>query len=215
MAKTERIIILGGGYSVKAQDVRTQTLMNHGLVIGVNDSCIYAPCDVGVSMDRLWMENRLATLQERETPIWLRQSAYRVNLKDSAQWPGLYFFENDHTANELSEDSDTLNGFNSGVCAINLAYHLKPHEVYLFGFDMNKSKAPSPYWYPSYNWPQAKPEGNTGDKTYVEWSQRFHTIAGQMHNAGIKVFNVNPDSALNNFTKIDYEDFTRRTSCVH
>lgn len=62
----KRIIILGSGWSVKAQGVDVDALKNYGRVIGVNDSGILANCNAVMSMDRLWMENRWPILQEKK-----------------------------------------------------------------------------------------------------------------------------------------------------
>ncbi len=209
LEQNKRIIILGGGYSVTDQGVEVNLLKDHGYVIGVNDSALLADCDIAVSMDRLWIDNRIDRLQEKGMTAYLRESAYRCNQKNRPKWPGLWLFDCDHEANELSNDPGTLNGFNSGVCAINLAYSLLPEEIFFFGFDMART-GPQPYWYPPYDWPQAKPEGNTGNKTYQVWSDRFKRIAAQLEEAKIKTYNVSPKSALSNFEKITYKEFLNK-----
>lgn len=203
------LIILASGYSVKAQGVDVNALKDRAYTIGVNDSGVRADVHAIVSMDRLWMENRIGMLRGLRKTTFLRESAYRVNLKDGEKWPGLYTFYCDHESDEMSGDDDTLNGFNSGVCALNLAYQIDPTNLYLFGFDMARL-GPQPYWHDPYEWPQAKPEGNTGDGTYRTWAQRFDRIADQFKAADINVFNVSPDSAIPNFPKITYQEFLRQ-----
>lgn len=201
----DRVIILGGGYSVKQMSVDVNDLTSHGLVIGVNDSGLHAKCDVTISMDRIWMENRIDHLRNAGCTTWLRDSAWRKNLKGQRKWPGLYFFENDHQSNVLSDQPDTLNGFNSGICAINLAYHWKPRELFIFGFDMKRLNPAQAYWYPAYDW--VRPQGNTTDKGYEDWAARFLLIDRQLTDAGIRTVNVSPKSAITNFEKMDYQGF--------
>ncbi len=206
MEPNDRIIILAGGYSVKEMRVDVNGLYKFGHVIGVNDSFLHAVCDYGISMDRLWIDNRLDRAKSLGLPLYLRRSAYRVN-NSGKNFPNVHLFDNDHTSDALSDHGGTLNGFNSGMCAINLAYQFKPKQIFLFGFDMTKKKKPQPYWYPAYDWPQARPEGNTGEAKYIEWSRMFFTAAAQLQAAGIKTFNVSPESQVQAFEKITYDEF--------
>lgn len=109
-------------------------------------------------------------------------------------------FENDHTSTDFAEDRGILNGTNSGFCALNLAYQLRPDRIILFGFDMNRSPEGSPYWYPDYPW--VKAGGATSGGKYQVWSAQFETAARSFKNAGIEVLNASPWSAIDAFKKI-------------
>lgn len=205
MGQSEITIILGSGASVKHQGVDVSALQQYGHVIGVNDSGIFAPCHEIISMDRLWMEARIEFLKKNKMKAWLRWAAYRVNLKSKEPWDGLEFFNNDYLGETLSDLEGVINGFNSGFCALNLAYKRKPHEIFLFGFDHKKDDQGNPYWHEPYPW--ARVNGSTGDKRYVEWSKKYEVAAFQLREAGIAVYNVSPQSAINVFDKLSYGEF--------
>lgn len=188
----ETISVIGGGWSVRDVDLTELP----GVLIGVNDSAIHARVDIAVSMDRLWAEHRFAELRDRRRLTYLRRSAVQ-NL--DARWPWLHVFDNDHLTVELSEDLTRLNGTNSGVCAINLAYQLRPKRIVLFGFDMNRSPAGVAHWYPPYPWTHAA--GATSSGKYRRWAEEFDRIAVQCKRAGVEVLNASPTSAITAFPK--------------
>jgi hypothetical protein len=188
----ETVCVIGGGWSVRGVDLAALP----GILIGVNDSAIHARVDIAVSMDRLWAEHRFVELRERRRLTYLRRSAVQ-NL--DTRWPWLHVFDNDHESVELSEDLARLNGTNSGVCAINLAFQLRPKRIVLFGFDMNRSKHGAAHWYPAYPWTTAA--GATSSGKYNAWAAQFDRIAAQCKAAGIEVVNASPTSAIKSFPK--------------
>lgn len=195
------ISILAGGWSVKGLDLSRLP----GTVIGVNDSVVHARCHIGVSMDRLWLENRWANLQALKRIAHIRTAA----MKNIAARPGwLRLFECDHTLAELSDKDGVLNGTNSGLCALNLAYQMKPQRIILFGFDMCRSPKGDAYWYPNYHW--SKPQGGTGNKRYEEWAGQFARAAEQCKAAGIEVLNASKPSRITAFQKIDPREILTR-----
>lgn len=202
------ITIIGGGWSVL--NVPIDVLC--GTVIAVNDSAIHAPrWDIAVSMDRKWTEYRLNELVIRSAEVeprrhvYLRKSAVQ-NLKVDA-WPWVHVFGCDHTTNAFSATPGTLNGTNSGACALNLAWQLRPARVFLLGFDMCRSKDGRAYWYPPYPW--AHERGGTGDGTYRTWSDQFKGAATSFNRIKCEVFNVSPSSAIKNFKKITPAQYLR------
>jgi hypothetical protein len=197
--RPQNVIILAGGYSVKEQKVNLHKLKSLGHVIGVNESGYLAPVHEVVSMDRLWMENRYR--QVRYLPCHFRKSAWK-----SAQfWTGLSLFENTLEA-QMSKDKGVLNGNNSGLCALNLAYQYQPENIYLFGFDHYKGK--QPYWHNPYPW--ANINGGTSDKRYGEWVTAYGPIAEQFKRDATAVFNVSPESNIEVFPKLTYQEFLKQ-----
>lgn len=198
---TEEITIIGGGWSVR--NVPLERV--RGYVIGVNESGVLAPrVDAIVSMDRLWTENRWEQLLRRSGPTWLRRSAVQ-NLK--SRWPDLVIFDNDHTSSEFSEDPRTLHGTNSGACALNLAFQLRPRRLFLLGFDMNRDSKGRPYWHEPYSW--ANQNGGTTNGRYREWATQFRSAAAAFTRAGVEVFNVSPCSAIADFPKITPQQYLK------
>lgn len=194
----DTVCVIGGGWSAGLVDLAALP----GILIGVNDSAIHARCDIAVSMDRLWSEHRFDDLRRMRRLAWLRRSAVQ-NL--DRRWPWLRIFENDHKSVELSDDPQTLNGTNSGTCAVNLAFILRPRRIVLVGFDMNLSPAGAAHWYPPYPW--SKTAGSTTRGKYQEWAGEFDRIAEQCRGL-VEIVNASATSAIKSFPKTD--EFTKR-----
>lgn len=191
------ITIVAGGWSVKQIDLNRLP----GLVIGVNDSSILIPrCDIALSMDRLWTENRAQILRERQQRAYLRSAA----VKNVSLWFEAQTFECDYKTGEMSDTPGILNGGNSGICALNLAYQIRPKRVFLCGFDMSKGPNGESHWYSSYVW---APGGATSAGRYLEWAQQFVPAAEAFASAGVAVFNVSPSKAIKTFPRINPEQF--------
>lgn len=191
----KNIIVLAGGESVKDFDYRW--IDQYGCyVIGVNDAFRYAPVDCVVSMDRKFLEGRWDELKEFKGGVYLRENAYRVNKKPET-FPNLHIFECNHETDHFAADSSmTLNGRSSGHCAINLAYRLRPKNLYLFGFDMQGG-----HWWQPYPWAKEK----LGVRSN-EWIQAFETIKPYFTAIECNTFIVG-DSAVQNWNKLPFEQF--------
>lgn len=186
--------MLAGGWSVRGLDLARLP----GRVIAVNDAGVRAPrVDAIVSMDRLWTEYRWSELRRLRVPTWLRQACL-LNLAELPDW--LRMYRCDHTATELSDAPGALNGTNSGLVALNLAYQQRPRRVVLFGFDMGRSPRGEPYWYPPYPW---RPGGGTSNGKYAEWAAQFAPAARAFAAAGVEVLNASPASRIPAFAKVD------------
>lgn len=196
------ISIVAGGWSFAGFDHKAVP----GEVIAVNDTLIHFKSELSyvVSMDRLWAENRWASLKSRCIETFLRRSSLKhMDVGDTYhEW--LHTFECDITPGALFGDFITqLNGRNSGACALNLAHILRPKELYLFGFDMCRSPENKAYWYPGYEWSDKGDKGATGQGKYDEWATDFKLYAEQFAAVGTKVWNVSPVSKIDAFPKID------------
>jgi hypothetical protein len=191
MGTVEKVSVVAGGYSVRSVD--TSRLPGH--VIAVNDSAVYLPrWDACVSMDRLWSENRAQWLLENagDRPLYFRASAFPAALLER---PNTHRYNCDHTSVYFGPTPMHLNGTNSGYVALNLAYTMRPRELYLFGFDMQRGPNNEAHWYPDYPWnPKASSSGKLN-----EWSRQFDTVAQQFRRQGVKVFNVSDRSLLQQF----------------
>lgn len=194
------ISIIAGGWSVRQIDLSKVP----GTIIGVNDSAIHARCDLIVSMDRLWTEYRFPQLRELRRPTWLRRSAVQ-NVEKKFPW--LKIFECDHESTEFTDAPDMLNGTNSGFCAFNLAYQLRPATILLFGFDMKRGPNAEAYWFEPYPW--VNNGGATSSRKYADWSKQFAAAARACKAAGIAV-KVVGDSAIEAFDRLPVSEFGRR-----
>lgn len=189
----DTISVIGGGWSVsqlKREEIPGQR-------IGVNDAGVELPCHRILSMDRLWTEHRWPKVLEQldlGTVPHIRVSALK-NIVDRPQ--GLGIFQCDHTSTTMSDESTILNGTNSGMCALNLAYVLRPQRVLLFGFDHKPGPNGERYWYDDYPW-----KGGTGSKRYAEWAKQYARAHEQFKAKGIEVLNVSTWTAVEAFPVI-------------
>lgn len=193
-------IVIAGGWSVSQYDV-AELRAEGRVVIGVNESSVMAQCDVGITMDRLWAEHRWDRyFTERLGELWIRRGADKA----LPEHPRRRQFECDHTSFEMSDEPNVLNGTNSGMCAMNYAYQLRPDRMYLFGYDMQRGPNGEPYWHKPYEWAQ---QGTTKPGKYREWVPQFESIACQFRERGISVKQVNNRSKIAAFEQIGYKQF--------
>jgi len=197
------ITVVAGGWSVRNIDIDQLC----GEVIAVNDSAVHLPrVDTVVSMDRLWTEARWKWLLERAGPTWLRRSAVQ-NIQE--RWLGLKIFECDHKSIHFVPSTAgttyQLNGTNSGLCALNLAWSLAPARLFLLGFDFNRSLRGEAHWFEPYVWhPAGTPAAN-----YLQWAREINATHQAFVTAGIDVFNVSPTSAVTAFKRITPAQYRR------
>lgn len=181
----DEISIVGGGFSVRNHDLNKIP----GTVICVNDAAFHSPrCDIIVSMDRLWTEHRLDDLERLRLPSYIRLRAM-INHLDRLHQKWLWPFENRHDTADFGLHRVTLNGPNSGHCALNLAFVMHPKRISLYGFDMGRGPNGEVYWFPPYPWVQ--PQGATSNKRYGEWESALAHGIEQCKAVGIEVVRYN------------------------
>jgi hypothetical protein len=203
---TRRVTVLAGGWSASQLDLHKLP----GFVIAVNDAAIYAPrVDALVSMDRIWTENRFDKICRFARPVWLRRSTLKNIHSDGLD--DIHLFECDHTSTTLSDEPNTLNGTHSGFCALNLAYQMRPAELYLVGFDMKRGPNNEAHWFPQYPWVEGHA---TGEKRLAEWGAQFDTAAHQLRAAGIATFLCGTTSAVHSFGRISRADLESAAQCA-
>ncbi len=200
------VSIIGGGWSLRAlHDTGRDRIP--GVRIGVNDAFVRMKCDMGVTMDRLWIEHRWNDAARIRLPLHVRETALR-NIELRPLW--LRTFLCDHETEQLSEDPGHLNGASSGECAINLAYQMRPERIILWGFDMCRAPDGSAYWYPAYPWSK-RPSGSTPPGEYERWSHRMEAVQAACDRAGIKLLNASAHSAITCIEKVDPWSLLTRT----
>lgn len=93
-------------------------------------------------------------------------------------------------------------GHNSTYAALNLAVvHLGFKKVYLLGVDMKWGEAgdkKTSHWHDGHR--RIDPES-----TYAKMKAAYDTLPPLLSKAGVQVYNVSPDSALNTFKKVTFE----------
>jgi hypothetical protein len=187
--------IVAGGYSFKEVDHQK---IPHP-VIAVNDALLYLECEVDfvVSMDRLWTEARWPIMHERTIPAFLRTAALKRVPYYGCDW--VFPFVCDHTTAQFGDTINHLNGSNSGTCALNLAYVMKPTELYLFGFDMQPGPKGQRRWYPLADWEEARGYNGTKGYKFGQWINEMILIRSQFNAISTHVFNVSSRSLITAF----------------
>jgi hypothetical protein len=199
------LTIVAGGWSVR--NVLLDRLV--GTVMGVNEAAFRIPrADIVLSMDRLWTEYRWPWMQERRGETWLRRSAVQnLDIKRPVADGWLHVFECDNNSAKFAAREGWLNGTNSGTCALNLAWRMKPRRLFLLGFDMNRDPQGRAHWHPPHPW--TNPQGGTSNANYAKWAKELNAAALLFGGAGIEVFNVSPSSAITVFPKISPAEYAR------
>jgi len=176
----EVINILGGGISVRKHNMDVNEICKRAYTIGTNDAFLLAPANIGISADKNFPHDFLERLRGRE-----------VYLKKCAEtWPGLTIFTGGGKQ-PFSDIPGVLNGSNTGLCAFNLAYQMRPKKIYLFGFDCSENG----YWYENVNYRPNFPQS---------WIQEFVDAKALLDKANIEVFIIG-ESDLTNYKIISYE----------
>jgi len=86
-------------------------------------------------------------------------------------------------------------GRNGGYASINAAYHLGYRRIYLLGYDMGRVEGQT-HWHNGH--PRIDPES-----IYVTMMKHYANFAQPLKDAGVEVFNLNPDSKLKVFPFMD------------
>lgn len=166
-----------------------------GIRVGVNDAYRHVYCNHVVSMDGRWFDNRWEDFCDAMSPMLHT----RIGTKGAENLPKVCRtqpFKCDRKTTKFGDSISQLNGENSGYCALNLAYLLKPTTIYLYGFDMTFEKG-SDHFFGDYEW---KGQGcsNSAGK-FAKWAKEMDDAARQFEEAGIEVFNTNKQSAIKAF----------------
>lgn len=187
------ITIVAGGWSVVGDRIDLGRLP--GTIIAVNDAALHLPrVDVILSMDRKWVQNRWGWLERLHRTVYVRDSfAGRL---EPAGW--VKFFKNDHQSSEMADDENTLNGSNSGMCAVQLACHMLPGKLFLVGFDMQRGPKGEAHWYDPYPWN----EGATKPPTLSRWATEFAPIKRWCELYWINVYNCSTHSLIDCFPRM-------------
>ena len=178
------IVILGGGPSVN--DIPL-SLLRHWFVIGTNKAYMLGDelIDILFFGDlKFWHENKEA-LAHYKGDVYTNH--HGLEFEPKAHWLP-------RKNSGFHRDAIGWNG-NTGAAAINLALIMGARNVYLLGFDMKVEPCKDHNWYASdgRNATAIHYEKWRDKLSLCEWRKTFPATDG--------IFNLNPDSALDCFTK--------------
>lgn len=194
----KRCFIVGGGPSLKNFDFvrirREQT-------IGINRSFEYVPTDLLYFMDHDFYQ------QVREQDAWKRFPGVRV--APSQPVTGLKFDETVYLVwRRLSPivstrlEDGVYAGTNSGLGAIMLAAAIGCKQIFLLGYDM-KTEGDT-HWHPGYK----NQTASTMDLLFKDYVRDFEVMAPLLAAAEVEIINLNPESGLNCFKKMNIEELS-------
>jgi len=183
----EPCFIIGGGASLKGFDF--ERLRGKGRIIAINRAYEHVPfADIHFFMDNRYYKRVQAEAAWQTFPgrkVYLNVSGYPVS-GDVISIPTV-----GRTGLSKSVSAGLYHGNNSGVGAIGLAYCLGANPIYLLGFDCNKQDGAS-HFHDGYGAP-------TSDHTLEGFVKDIGALAQLLKQAGARVINLNPASAVRCF----------------
>jgi len=206
-----QITIIGGGFSIKPELGKLQTILKNKYTVGLNYAYNYFPsCTFYSYVDHKFYEDELEGLKDLSLII----GNYHSNLNDkihsnTIMLPAIPKYNRDIKRGVYSAAL-------VGVYALTLAiYLLGEGEIYLLGYDLggdNKSrdergKIITHFYQGKIN------HGGIGKVCYYNSHRRGHSDFGCFRDLeGIKIYNVGLESKLEEFEKIDYKEFYNKLS---
>lgn len=202
-----KVAIVGGGLSLRGVDL-DGLRPSRSVIIGLNSVWKnYNRYDSLFTIDTVNLDKRFSGCKSR--PIVAVPEAFGT---PRAQYPcdrvlpqGEFNFIRRVTSLGLSESSDEIHGGeNSSYGALNLAYHMKPRYIFMFGIDLENMGS---YWY-EHN--DLRPQNHqTNSRVPDNFVSTIYQLA-----AGIDVINCSQISKIACFTKITAEEGIARWNSV-
>lgn len=186
-----RCFIIGGGPSLKGFDF---SQLKGELTIGVNRAYEFYPdCDIMFAIDKElygWITS--GKLGREAKDKFERFKGLKVWLGETV--PDVFLLRNRGLSGLSKRMADGLcTGNNSGYAALNLAIILGANPIYLLGFDMKGDGQGGQKWFHD-GYPQKQSES-----VYDRFNEHFEEAAPEIKGMGVRVVNLNPDSALKCF----------------
>lgn len=195
----QRCFIIGGGESLRDFDF---SKLKGELVIGVNRAYERVDCTIMFATDaqyHKWItkgemgdEAKRRFEEFKGYKVWLDSQRYSykgVHCLTGLNGEGLSF----------SMKAGLKHGGNSGYGALNLAVCLGGNPIYLLGFDMKGKGGKQSWWHDGY--PKTQ-----GESVYKKFKTYFESVAPILKEKGVRVVNLNPDSAMTCFEFGKFED---------
>ena len=168
-----------------------------GHVIAVNDAFLSVRHDRVISMDGRWSMHRVpAHFAGTEwPPLHLRRSAFdKVPNNKHEDYKHIRTFDCDWQSAAFGKHIYQLNGPNSGYCALNLAYVMRPELVVLYGFDHAGG-----HFHAESEWRQRGEGCANSDAKFKVWVGACKTARQMFDARNIRVINTNPESRIRAF----------------
>lgn len=196
-------IIIGGGSSIKSLDF--SLIEDHFPIIGVNDAFKLGKfVDYVWFGDERWFKGNGKEWGEGNRNLlkgYIERRMVYTCAMSLVNDPDVFCYKRG-----LHVGIDTRSGYvawnrSSGASAINFAYHLGARKILLIGFDMKRGTEGETHWHNNY--PTQDPDIDT---LFLRYTDVFQYIKKDADRLGIEIYNLNPDSAINDFPKITCKD---------
>jgi hypothetical protein len=196
------VIIVCTGPSLKNFDFNS--LRNKGYIIAVNDGAKFVPfANAWFTLDpwgltttqvpRNFQGDLFAAVPSDYGTENASNTTHRVIPRKKVNYLHRIAFHTDERTKlsdylnwGLNEDPSCINTGNSGFGALNLAYHMNPKRVFLFGIDASKG-----YFF----------NEKQSTRSLDHLPPIFKSAVPQLNKRGIEVINASPSSRLDCFTK--------------
>lgn len=150
----------------------------------------------GIDLDRLrgrvkvLAVNRSFELVPWADALYACDFKFWLHYQDALAFAGLKITQDVRAIDRWPQLQRIASGGNGGFQAVSLAAQWGANPIYLAGFDMRGS-----HWHPDH----PKPLNNPQPHNFANWIEKFNEAAPLLKAAGVKVFNLNPRSALRCF----------------
>lgn len=215
MDNKKQVILIGGGFSIKPELEKLQTILKNKFVIGLNYAYKYFPyCTFYSYVDHLFYSKELEGLKNLPLIIGnYHQNLIYKKKNNTIMLPTITIYSKNIRRGVYKASL-------VGIYALTLAiYLLDVGEVFLLGYDLggkndNKDKDKGgriiTHFYQSTEKGSVQHEG-IGKISYYRDSRRGHNDFGSFRDLeGIKIYNVGLESKLEEFEKIDYSMFYKK-----
>lgn len=215
----QKIMILGGGPSMRGLRFDQMPI---GLKIGVNKAFVDYPVNVNYSMDKRFFDE--LTYPQKNDPKnadlrqkWATFSGVKVFLRVDRRdtfGPSVFLVEN-VPQKVISYDlvMGIYGGTNSGFGAMMLAIALGCTTIGLLGYDMKVDvEHKRTHWHDGYYHQRVRTiddELTSMQMKLNSFREEFEEFAGAIRNCGVQVYNLNRDSALDCFPKVNVDEFAK------
>lgn len=189
-----RIVLLGGGPSVKTLDLNRLRGLH---VLGINGAA-FASGARCFSADRLWIETNIKQAIAHQ-PIFAWSGQLPPNGGDITTWLQRV------RSYGLSDDARVCHvPTTSGYGALNWAYGWGAKRILLLGYDYCSNG--ERHWYPNGGDPDGDTAGERALDLWDQWAPAYESTLPQLQAAGVEVLNASAQSRITAFPRCSPEE---------
>lgn len=198
--KGSDVFIIGGGPSINNQDL---SLIHSKRVIGVNNAYL-----LGDWVDACWFGDcKWYNWHRKRLQLYNGIVAHTCPSGQKKGLPGFHFYARDrkkHYGITVKLKHISWNN-NSGISAINFAYHMGAKRIILLGFDMCDSPTGQTHYHGGHTeqirTAKYKQNKRKNVRPYPRFLTAFPTVAKDAKTLGLEIINTSMDSVITEFPK--------------